>query len=149
MTTLREALGSGDIRKAVIKDACQVLDQEVSDKSGLTGMAVKAAFAVVKGVKAGFIPEVVDALLNDFLDALEPLHAAAISAGMPPGRFLKDDPGRAAEALLAVTDRRAMRAERGVVAKTYEKLRPAAKKHVESAMPRLAEMLARHLRSEN
>lgn len=145
MTTLRDTLGTGDKRKAVVIDACNVLDQEVADKSGIAGIAVKTAFKVVKGIKADFIPEVVDALLNDFLDALQPLHEASTAKGDPPGRFLQEQPGLAAEALLAVTDRRAARAERGVVAKTYEKLRPTAKKHVEAAMPRLAAMLARHL----
>jgi hypothetical protein len=47
--------------------------------------------------------------------------------------------------LLQITDEKAKHAKRGVVQKTYESLRPAARKHVEAAMPRLAAMLKRHV----
>lgn len=145
MTSLKEALGTGTKRDAVVDDACQVLEQEVADKSGISGMAIKGAFKVVKGVKPGFIREVVDALLDDFLSALQPLHDESQAAGEPPGSFLTEKPGPSAESLLAITDARATKAQRAVIKKTYEKLRPTAKKHVEASMPRLAELLRRHL----
>lgn len=147
MTTLRELLGGEPTRTAVVDDACQVLDQEVADKSGLSGAAVKAAYGVVKGIKAGFIREVVDALLDDFLDALEPLRAQADQQNTPFGDYLRRDPDLVAEKLLAVTDRRAEQAQRAVVKKTYQRLRPSAKKHVTAAVPRLAQMVSRHLPS--
>ena len=53
------------------------------------------------------------------------------------------NPSQLADNLLAVTDRRAAKAERPVIQSTYEKLRPSAKKHVESAVPRLAQLLER------
>jgi len=52
-----------------------------------------------------------------------------------------------AEKLLAVTDRRAEQAQRAVIKKTYERLRPSAKKHVTAAVPRLAQMVSRHIPS--
>ncbi len=145
MTTLRELLGAAQTRPAVIDDACNVLDQEVADKGGLSGVAVKTAYKVVKGIKAGFIREVVDALLDDFLDALDPLREKAEAEGVPLGDYFRRDPDQVAEKLLAVTDQRAERAQRAVVKKTYEKLRPSAKKHVTASVPRLAEMVGRHL----
>ena len=39
-------------RKAVVDDCCALIDAEVSDKGGLTGIAIKTAFATVKGVRA-------------------------------------------------------------------------------------------------
>ncbi len=147
MTTLRELLGGEQTRPAVIEDACNVLDQEVADKGGLSGAAVKTAYKVVKGIKAGFIPEVVDALLDEFLDALDPLREAALAEGVPLGDYFRRDPDQVAEKLLAVTDRRAEKAQRPVVKKTYERLRPGAKKHVTASVPRLADMVGRHLPS--
>src|SRR5688572_11222314 len=47
MATLREQLGSGDKRNAVIEDALKVLDQEVDDRGGITGLAIKGAYKVV------------------------------------------------------------------------------------------------------
>src|SRR5690606_19931452 len=118
------------------------------DMSGLSGMAIKTAFSVVKNIKAGFIPEVVGALLDDFLDALDPVYQEAVAQQTPPGEYIRAHAGRTADALLAVTDRRVARAERAVIKKTYEKLRPTAKKHVESATRRMAELLERHLTPE-
>lgn len=145
MTTLKERLGQPPQRKAVVADACEVLDQEVADKSGLSGIAIKGAYGIVKGIKPGFVPEVVDGLLDEFLDALEPIYQEAVQRNVPPGKHLASNGERAADALLAITDAKAARSSRAVIQKTYERLRPTAKKHVSAAAPRLGDMLNRHV----
>src|SRR5688572_29492134 len=112
MSALREALGSGDNRRKVIDDACHVLDLEVADKGGLTGLAIKGAYKLVQGVKPGFIREAVDHLLDDFLDALDPVYQEARSKGEPPGAYLRRSSSRVADALLSVTDLKAEKAQR-------------------------------------
>lgn len=144
MATLFEQLGTGDKRNKVVEDACHVLDLEVADKGGLTGIAIKGAYKVLQGIKPGFVREVVDALLDDFLNALDPLYQEAAAKKRPAGAYLRENSGRVADALLAVTDKRATDAKRQVVRSAYEKLRPMAKKQVESAAPRLADLLDRH-----
>jgi hypothetical protein len=144
VTSLKERLGQSPQRQAVVADACAVLDQEVADKSGLAGVAIKGAYSIVKGIKPGFVQEVVDGLLDDFLIALDPLYQEAIERKEPPGRHLSANADRVADALLAITDARAARSSRAVIRKTYDKLRPTAKKHVSSAAPRLGQMLDRH-----
>jgi hypothetical protein len=145
LATLRDQLGQGEKRAAVIKDANDVLEMEVQDKGGLTGVAIRGAFAIVKGIKPGFTTDVIDGLLNDFLDALDPIYQEAVAQAKRPGDHLKANRDRMAEALLAITDVRAERVTRSVVKKTYEKLRPSAKKHVSDAAPRVGEMLDRHV----
>jgi hypothetical protein len=147
MPTLTDMLGTAPKRAEVVADACRVLDDEVSDKGGLSGLGIKAAYAVVKGIKPGFVPEVVDALLDEFLKCLDPLYQEAVARGTKPGAHLKANSGRVADALLAVTDARAARAQRPVIKSTYEKLRPMAKKQVEAATPRLGGLLDRHASS--
>jgi hypothetical protein len=144
MQTLREQIGTGDKRRAVINDACGVLDQEVSDKSGLMGIAIKGAYKVVKGIRPGFVPEVVDSLLDDFLDAIEPLYQDAVAKKRPVGSGVRENASRVADSLLSVTDRKSQKAKSQVVKSAYEKLRPSAKKQVEAACPRLAGLLERH-----
>lgn len=144
MATLREQLGSGDKRNAVIDDALKVLDQEVDDRGGITGLAIKGAYKVVKGIKPGFLREVVDAMLDDFLEALNPIYQEAAEKKKPAGQHLIDNQGRVADALLAVTDRRAQQAQRQVVRSAYDKLRPMAKKQVEQAAPRMGKLLEKH-----
>ncbi|MBN2195564.1 MAG: hypothetical protein JW751_22280 [Polyangiaceae bacterium] len=145
MATLREKLSTGTKRQAVVDDALLVLDQEVADKSGLTGIAIKAAYAMVKGVKPGFIREVVDHLLDDFVDALEPIAAEAAEKGQRAGPYLETNRSRVADALLAITDRKAQNAQNRAIKAAYERLRPTAKKHVEAAAPRLGRMMEKHL----
>ncbi|HEY8944469.1 MAG TPA: hypothetical protein VIM73_09410 [Polyangiaceae bacterium] len=144
MASLTEQLGSGDKRQAVINDALQVLEQEVGDKSGLTGIAIKGAYKLVQGIKPGFLRQVVDHLLDDFLVALDPVYQEAVAKKVPAGPHFVEQKSRVADALLAVTDRRAQRAESATLKGGYEKLRSIAKKQVEAAAPRLSAMLERH-----
>ena len=121
----------------------KVLDAEVADKGGLTGLAVKGGYKVVQGVRPGFVRDVVTGLLDEFLDAMDPLYQEAKQKGRPAGAYLLENKGRMAEGLLAVTDRKAQRAE-GMLKKAYDKLRPLAKSQVEAAAPRLSQLLEKH-----
>ncbi len=149
MASLSEQLGGSDKRSAVIDDALKVLDQEVADKGGISGFAVKAAYKLVQGVKPGFLRTVVDRLLDDFLGALDPVYQEAANKQRPAGAYLIENQSRVADALLAITDRRAERAESQTLKSTYEKLRPMAKKQVEAAAPRLAALLEKHAAPTN
>jgi hypothetical protein len=144
MPSLTELAEQQNNRAQVIDDACRVLDLEVADKGGLSGMAIKTGYKLVQGVKPGFVREVVDNLLDDFLVALDPIYQEAIAQGKRPSAHLADHRGRMADALLAITDRRAENAKRAMIKKMYDKLRPTAKKHVEAAAPRLGELLERY-----
>ena len=143
MSTLKEQLGTGEKRQQVIDDAIKVLDAEVADKGGLTGLAVKGGYKVVQGVRPGFVRDVVTGLLDEFLEAMDPLYQEAKQKGRPAGAYLLENKGRMAEGLLAVTDRKAQRAE-GMLKKAYDKLRPLAKGQVEAAAPRLSQLLEKH-----
>lgn len=143
-TSLSEQFQAPEKRAALIQDALAVLDAEVADKSGLSGIAVKTAFKVVKGVKPGFIEDVVKGLLPDFLTKVEPVYQRALEQGLPPGGLIEKEKREVAGALLSVTDGKAKRADSEIVRKTYEKLRPTAEKHVEAAAPRLAQLLNKH-----
>jgi hypothetical protein len=144
MSSLKEQLGSGEKRQQVIEDAIKVLDAEVADKGGLTGLAVKGGYKVVQGIRPGFVKDVVTGLLDDFLDAMDPLYQEAKQKSRPAGAYLLENKSRMADALLGVTDRKAQRSDSGTLKKAYEKLRPLAKGQVEAAAPRLAELLEKH-----
>lgn len=143
MPTLNEILTRAGVRPQVVKDAERVVEEEV-DSKGLTGLPIKAAYKIVKTVKPGFVPEVLDHLVEDFAKALDPLYQEAVVAKMPLDSYLASRAGQAAEALLAITDGRAGNAKNQMVKSTYEKLRPTAKKHVEAAIPRVSRMVAKH-----
>jgi hypothetical protein len=144
MNSLKEQLGAGPKRAALIEDSCQLLEQEVNDKSGLSGMAIKGAFRLVQSVKPDFVRSALDHFLDDFLEALDPIYQNGKANGTNVKDHFTAGAGAVADALLSITDKRAARAPAGVVKKTYEKLRSTAKKHVEAAAPRLGALLEKH-----
>ena len=144
MPTLSDILLVPGNRPKVITDCTTLIQEEVDSKGGLSGLAIKAAFAVVKAVKPGFISEAVDHMLDDFVKRLEPFWADAQAKNEPVGALVNARSGEVADALLTISDERAARAKNQGVKKAYEKLRPTAKKNVEAAVPRLAAMIEKH-----
>lgn len=144
MTTLAEVLTSDAKKAAVVDDCCTLIDEEVSDKGGLSGLAIKAGYSAVKGIKPGFVKNVVTDLLPEFAKVLEPIYAEAKSQNRPVGAHFTSNSGRVADALLSITDGKAQRSKSGVVKGTYDKLRGTAKKNVEAAVPRLGKLVERH-----
>lgn len=144
MGTLNEVLLVPGNRPKVVADCVRVIDEEVDSKGGLTGLAIKGAYALVKAVKPGFIAEAVDSMLDDFVRRLEPFYAAAQARNEPVGPAMNARAGEVAEALLAISDERAQRARNATVKKAYEKLRPAGKKHVEAAVPRIGRLIGKY-----
>ena len=137
MPTLPEVLTSEAKKPGVVEDCIALIDAEVKDKGGISGLAIK-------GVKPGFVKNVVSDLLPEFARALDPLFQEAQTAGQPVGAFFASRSDRVAEALLAITDAKAQKSKNGLVKGTYDKLRGSAKKNVEAAVPRLGRMLESH-----
>ena len=144
MSNLTEAL-TGDSKKSAVVDDCMALiDAEVADKGGLSGLAVKAGYKAVQGIKPGFVRQVVTDLLPDFAKALEPIYQEAKDSGRGVKDHFTSHSVQVADALLTITDDKAKRSKSGMVKGTYEKLRGSAKKNVEQAVPRLGKMIEKH-----
>jgi uncharacterized protein DUF6918 len=144
MPTLTEILLVPGNRPKVITDCVQLINEEVDSKGGLTGLAVKGAYALVKAVKPGFVTEAVDHMLDDFVKRLEPFWADAQAKNEPVGPLLSARAPQVADALLAISDERAARSSNPTLKKAYEKLRPTGKKHVEQAVPRVGRLIGKY-----
>src|SRR5947207_14324313 len=107
MASLVEALTDESKKKNVVRDCCELIDAEVKDKGGISGLAIKAGYGAVKGIKPGFVKQVVTDLLPDFAKALDPIFQDALKENKPVASFFGANPGRGAEALLATTDAKA------------------------------------------
>ena len=142
--TLSEILTSTTKKAAVVEDCLEIVDQEVHDKGGLGGMAIKAGYAAVKGIRPGFLKQVVSDLLPEFARAVEPIYEEARARGTGVSAHFSASAPRVADALLAITDGRAQRTKSGVVKATYDRLRGTAKKNVEAAIPRLGKLVEKH-----
>jgi hypothetical protein len=141
--SLADAINEPSKKAAVVADCVKLVDEEVADKGGLSGLAVKAGYAAVKGVKPGFITEVVEKLLPEFAASIDSIWEEGKKTGNASSHFVGNK-SRVADALLSVTDEKSKHAKSAVVRSTYEKLRGSAKKNVEEAVPRLAKLLEKH-----
>jgi hypothetical protein len=147
MADLKSILTDPSRRQQVIRDAERLLDDEVAGKSGLSGFAIKAAFKVVKGMKPGMIPDVVDGLLDDFAARLDPIYQAHLVKGGGIVENFTARKGEVADALLGITDDRAARTRHGNLRSAYQQLRPTGKKNVEEAVPGIARLIDKHARA--
>jgi hypothetical protein len=144
MPTLTDMLLVPGNRQKVIADCVQLINEEVDSKGGLTGLAVKGAYALVKAVKPGFVSEAVDHMLDDFVKRLEPFWADAQAKNEPIGPLMNARAPQVADALLAISDERAARSTNPTMKKAYEKLRPTGKRHVEQAVPRVGRLIQKY-----
>lgn len=146
MPTLAEQLLTEEKRPQVVADSVQVIEDEVKSKKGASGLMIKAGFKTVKAFKRGILPDVVNALLDDFVKKLEPFYQRHLEEDGGDFRaFVVREADSIAEALLGITDERAERSRHKTLVKAYKKLRPQGHKQVVAAMPRVGAMLNRHV----
>ncbi len=129
-------------RAAAVSELAGVIDAEVSDQSGLSGAAVKAAYGTAQKVKPGVVESATDKLLPEFVTALTPFWDTK-PAGTGFGDHLAANSDAAAEALLAVTDAQVGDAK-PALAKAYGTLRGKAKNYVVNALPRVGAAVEKH-----
>lgn len=141
MTTLREALADPVKRAAALIDTQKLIESEVDRKRGLTGLALRAGYGVVKAFKPGFIQETIELLLDESAEKLEPILAEPSDTPLVD-RFVREK-SRVAETLLQVTDAKAAGTKLAAIKAAYDSLRGSAKAHVEEAVPGLGAVIAR------
>ncbi len=149
MNTLPEHLLDEGKRALVVKDCVAVIDAEVAKKRGVSGLAIRGAYKVVKKLDGGrMIPKATNDLLPDFAKALEPFHKEYREGGRQGSfcGFASGREGEFADALLGVTDGKAEHAKNAVMRKIYFKLRPRAKRDLEGSIPAVTEVMDKHTR---
>ncbi|MED5372902.1 MAG: hypothetical protein VX899_17920 [Myxococcota bacterium] len=147
MGVLSDLIKDPAARRAIVDDGVKVIDAEVSDKRGISGMAVKAGYKAVKKIKPGFINVALDMLMPEFAQAVDPFYDEWKAKGSGTlEAFFKANDSRIANALLAITDRRVDDKTNRAAAKAYKSLRGQGVEHTKAAMPRLAGLVSRHVK---
>ena len=141
---LNDVLNDEASKASIIEDVVRLIDGEVANQKGLSGVAVKAGYKLVQGVKPGFVRNVVQALLPEFAAVLEPIREQALAEGQTVSGYFAAHSQEIAEALLVVTDGRAQKSDHGSVKGAYSKLRGSARKNVESAVPGLGAIIEKY-----
>src|SRR5689334_6118154 len=70
MASISDRLLAPDVRPLLVNDCVALIDAAVKSTKGFTGIAVKGAYSSVKMIKPRFVQEVVDALLDEWVEKL-------------------------------------------------------------------------------
>lgn len=145
VAALKDSLLDESKSDVLLADVLALIDAEVSDKKGASGLAVKGGYGTVKKVGPSYIEKAVTTLWPDFVEKLEPFWQSYNAA--PAGSFadyLVANSDQASDALLSVTDERIEETDKSAVKKFYGSLRGSAKKNVAEALPRVGDLVTRH-----
>lgn len=145
MATLEEMLLAPEVQPKVLDDCEALIGQELSEKGGISGNAIKVAYKTVNTVKPHHVRYLMGEMLPLMVGKLEPFWTDFQAAGGSEfGDYLAKRGGEVSEALLQVTDARAESSGRPLMIKAYNSVRGSAAKHVEAALPRLGEMVGKY-----
>jgi len=143
--TLEQILLAPDVRPKVDADCCQLIEQEVGDKTGPSGAAIKVAFKTVTSFAPGYFRSTVSDLVPQIAGVLQPFWADfGASGGSEFGDYLAKRGDEVAQALLSLTDKIATRSERAVIIRAYRAVRGNAVPHVEAALPRVGDLVRKY-----
>jgi hypothetical protein len=143
--TLQEILLAPDTQPQVLADCYTLIDQELSDKSGLSGAAVKLAYKTVNTFMPGHVHHMVEILLPDMLAQLEPFWVDFCASGSSGfGDYLVKRSDEVTQALLSVSDARAAGSGRPTVVRAYGSVRGSAAKHIGAALPRVGDLVLKY-----
>lgn len=140
--SLGELLNDSAIKASLVEDCDRLINEQVSQKGGVSGMAYKTAYRVVKGIGPTYVRGAIGRVLPSALEALEPVWQEGMQAG-DPVHYLEQHRSRTADLLLSVTDHR-IQYSSGPIVSVYNQLRKSVKSDVEAAVPTIASILARH-----
>ncbi|HWY25141.1 MAG TPA: hypothetical protein VNX47_09495 [Nevskia sp.] len=131
----------------LVADCVQLVEGRVAARGGLRGLALKTGLSVLKSARPDVLPRAMQALLPEFVSALDPLYQDYTVAGARPdfASFLQQHRERTVEALLGVTDSRAAQARNAAIKSVYARLRGGAEQEVEAALPQFAQLLSSYL----
>jgi hypothetical protein len=148
MATLNEMLLAPEVQPTVVADCEQLVNHEVAEMSGITGTAIKLAYTTVRTFDAGHIHAMIETILPNVAEALQPywadFTAEFTASGGDFGDYLVGHNDGVAEALLTITDRRRDNSGRPTIVKAYNTVRGRAIKHVKAALPALGTLIQKY-----
>jgi len=143
--TLQEILLAPDAQPEVMTDCYALIDQRLSEMSGVSGTAVKLAYKAVTSFAPGYYQARVSEIFPQLVDQLEPYWADfSTSGGSEFGDYLAKRGDEVSESFLSVTDAMADNSERPAIMKAYRTVRGGAGKHIQSALPQVGGLVAKY-----
>ena len=149
MPALADIVLTAQNKDALVADCVHLTEGRIAARGGLRGIAMKTSLSLLKAARPDILPRAMQALLPDFVGALDPLYQDFVAAPAPGPQdfasFLQRRSDAAVGALLQVTDDRAARVQNAAVKSVYARLRGGAESEVGAALPDFARLLSNYL----
>lgn len=100
---LIDGLKNDDKRQMLVADCMNLLETRVANIGGISGIAIKAGYATIKGISPKYCAGAVERLLPESFAALEPLWNEGLETG-DAVTHLTQNRSRTADAIFSVTD---------------------------------------------
>ena len=143
--TLQEILLAPDTQPEVAADCYTLVEQQVSEMSGISGTAVKLAYKTVTAFMPGHVRFMIDSLMPHMVEELEPFWADFRACGGADfGDYLTKRSDEVSQSLLMVTDERAEASGRPTIVRAYRSVRGGAGRHIQAALPRLGDIVVKY-----
>jgi hypothetical protein len=144
-STLPDILLEDGAQQRITADCQAVVEQELAAKSGVSATALKVAYKAVTTFAPGYYESIVESMLPDLLQRIQPFWADFQAAGGGQfGDYLAKRGEEVSEAVLGVTDDLAQRSDRGAIVKAYGAVRGGAGKHIEMALPAVGALVEKY-----
>ena len=146
MASLPDLLLADHHREELINDCTQLVERFVSKRSGLKGLAYKAALSTANSAKPNFLRNAMRKLIPEFAVALDPLYQefSQSSAG-DFSVYLQKHSERAIPAMLGVADARVARTDHKSLQALDNKLRKGVESDMHAIFPDLSRVLTTYL----
>ncbi len=145
VATLQEILLAPGTKPRVVEDCYALIQQELAEKSGISGAALRLAYKTATTFAPGHVRNMVEKLLPRMVEELEPFWMDFNAAGGTEfGDYLAKRGDEVADALLRVTDDRAAASDRPVIVRAYRSVRSGAAKHVKAALPQVGDLVLKY-----
>ncbi len=143
--TLHEILLAPGTQPMLVADCYAMIEQQVSDMTGVSGAAVKVAYKTASTFMPGHIRFMVESLLPKMVDQLQPYwEDFTVSGSSQFGDYLAKRGDEVSEALLSVTDARAAASGRPTIIRAYKAVRSGAARHVRAALPQVGDIVLKY-----
>ncbi len=144
-SNLSDILAVPGAQQQIAADCQALVEQELSEKSGVSAAAVKLAYKAVTAFAPGYYQQTVTDMVPVMLEQLQPFWADFRAAGGGSfGDYLGKRQDEVSEALLKVTDDMAKDSERAAVVKAYSTVRGGASKHIQAALPNVGALVEKY-----
>ena len=143
---LADILLAEDYRDTVVAQITQVVEDQIAQRKGLSGAGIRTALKMAKANRPDILPVVINRLLPDFCNALEPyFQQFQASDETDFQRFVTRQEDEIQEAMLSVTDARAEQSQNKTFKKMYRQLRGTAGQEVRAILPKLSALVQARL----